>query len=111
MPKDKLYIEDLRIGMILEGGTVAVTEAEIVEFAKKFDPQPFHTDPAAAESTIFNGLAASGWHTMALTMRMLVESVPLAGGIIGFGGEIGWPRPVRPRSSRAMRWGISPPPL
>jgi acyl dehydratase len=69
-----------------------------VEFATRFDPQPFHTDPEAARGTMFGGLAASGWHTAAITMRLLVESdVRPAGGWIGAGcDELRWPRPVRP---------------
>ena len=69
---------------------------QIKAFARQFDPQPFHLDDEAAKSTIFAGLAASGWHTAAITMKLLVESVPLAGGIIGGGSEISWPKPARP---------------
>jgi|SRR5215469_7447615 len=97
MPAKLLYLEDISAGMKFRAGSVKIGEADIIAFAKEFDPQPFHTDPEAAKNTIFKGLAASGWHTMALTMRMLVEgAAPLAGGIIGFGGEISWPRPTRP---------------
>ncbi len=95
-PAKLLYLEDLSQGMIFTAGPVRTDEADIVAFAKEYDPQPSHTDPEAAKNTVFRGLAASGWHTMALTMRMIVEGVPLAGGIIGFGGEISWPGPVRP---------------
>src|SRR6185369_17337284 len=70
---------------------------QIKAFARQFDPQPFHLDEAAAKNSIFQGLAASGWHTAALTMRLLVSGgLPLAGGSIGAGGEIAWPRPTRP---------------
>lgn len=96
MPMKPLYLEDLSAGMTFTAGPVKISEADIVAFAKEYDPQPFHTDPARAENTIFKGLAASGWHTMAVTMRLIVEGAPLAGGIIGFGGEIAWPRAVRP---------------
>jgi len=96
MARQALYLEDLAIGMKFNGGPETLTEAEIIAFAKSYDPQPFHTDPEAAKHTVFRGLAASGWHTMGLTMRMLVEAVPLAGGLIGFGGEIAWPKPARP---------------
>jgi acyl dehydratase len=97
MPAKLLYLEDITAGMRFTAGPVKISEADIVAFAKEFDPQPFHTDPEAAKNTIFKGLAASGWHTMALTMRMLVNgAAPIAGGIIGFGGEISWPRPTRP---------------
>jgi acyl dehydratase len=82
--------------MTFAAGPVKIGEADIVAFAKEFDPQPFHTDPEGAKNTVFKGLAASGWHTMALTMRMIVACAKLAGGIIGFGGEISWLAPVRP---------------
>lgn len=96
MPTKLLYLEDLSVGMTFAAGPVKIGESDIVAFAKEYDPQPFHTDPEAAKNTVFKGLAASGWHTMALTMRMIVDSAKLAGGIIGFGGEISWPGPVRP---------------
>jgi acyl dehydratase len=72
-------------------------EDRMKEFAAEFDPQPFHLDEAAAERSIFHGLAASGWHTAAATMRLMVTGgLPFAGGMVGLGGEISWPRPVRP---------------
>lgn len=75
-----------------------VEKEDIKAFAAKFDPQPFHLDEAAAHETIFGGLAASGWHTAAMTMRLLVDSeIKPAGGIVGAGfDEFRWPRPVRP---------------
>lgn len=91
-----LWFDDLSVGQRFESGTTTLDEAEIKGFAAKFDPQPFHLDDEAARSTLFGGLAASGWHTAAATMRLLVESVPLAGGIVGAGNEISWPRPTRP---------------
>jgi len=73
-----------------------VDESRIKSFAAEFDPQPFHLDDAAAQATIFGGLAASGWHTAAITMRLMVAAgLPFAAGIIGLGGEIFWPRPTR----------------
>ena len=73
------------------------TSRDIVAFAGRYDPQPFHLDDAAARKTLFGGLAASGWQTAAMTMKLLVEGGrPLAWGIIGGGGEIAWPRPTRP---------------
>jgi acyl dehydratase len=97
MTTTPLYLEDLVTGMSFSGGPVKVSEASIIAFAKEFDPQPFHTDPEAAKKTIFKGLAASGWQTVGLTMRQLVDgALPLAGGAIGFGAEVSWPRPVRP---------------
>ena len=92
-----LYFEDLRVGQVHRSGTLDVDADAIRTFAAAFDPQPFHLDEEAAKSTFFRGLAASGWHTAALTMRLLVGSgLPLAGGIIGAGMEIKWPRPTRP---------------
>ena len=92
------FFEDLAVGQKYGSGRVRVSAAEIKEFAARYDPQPFHLDDAAARDTLFGGLAASGWHTAAMTMRLLVEGeFRPAGGIIGGGGdEIRWPRPVRP---------------
>jgi acyl dehydratase len=93
----RLYLEDLEVGSRFTSATHVVDEAQIKAYAAQFDPQPFHLDDAAARSTLFGGLAASGWHTASITMRLLVESgLPLAGGIIGVGGEISWPKPTRP---------------
>jgi acyl dehydratase len=80
------------------GDPVSVDADSIKAFARQFDPQPFHLDEATAARTFFGGLAASGWHTAAITMKLLVKGgLPLAGGIIGAGvEEVRWPRPVRP---------------
>lgn len=76
---------------------MGVSEAAITAFAAQFDPQPFHLHPDAARSSLFGGLVASGWHTAALTMRLLVDGgAPIAGGVVGAGVELSWPRPVRP---------------
>jgi len=92
-----LYLDDLSVGQRFESGSHTLTSAEIKAFAAQFDPQPFHLDESAAADTLFKGLAASGWHTAAITMRLNVESgLPLAGGIIGAGGELSWPAPARP---------------
>jgi acyl dehydratase len=97
MSKALLYLEDISPGMTFSGGPVTLTEEAIIAFAKEFDPQPFHTDAEAAKTTVFKGLAASGWHTACATMRLLVEgAMPFVGGSVGFGVEISWPRPVRP---------------
>jgi acyl dehydratase len=94
---EPLYLEDLSTGMKFSGGSYAVTEEEIIAFAKQYDPQPFHCDPEAAKQTFFQGLAASGWHTAAITMRLLAEgAMPFGGGSIGLGAEVSWVRPVRP---------------
>lgn len=96
-PRRSLYLDDLSVGDRFTSGEHALDAAQIVAFAAQFDPQPFHTDPDAAEATFFRGLAASGWHTAALTMKLLVESgLPLADGVIGSGGELQWPQPTRP---------------
>ena len=92
-----LYLDDLSVGARFKSGEHALDAAQIKAFAREFDPQPFHTDEEAAERSFFGGLAASGWHTAALTMKLLVASgIPLADGIIGSGGELQWPQPTRP---------------
>src|SRR6266550_1670978 len=92
-----LFLEDLAVGQRFSSGSQTIDETQIKAFAAQFDPQPFHLDGQAAKATLFGGLAASGWHTAAITMKLLVESgLPLSGGIIGSGGEISWPKPTRP---------------
>jgi len=91
-----LYLDDLQVGQRFTSETYRLDASRIKQFAAEFDPQPFHLDESAAETSVFIGLAASGWHTAAITMRLLVDSVPLAGGLVGLGGEIAWPRPARP---------------
>ncbi|MFO1107329.1 MAG: MaoC family dehydratase N-terminal domain-containing protein [Amaricoccus sp.] len=93
---DRLWLEDLREGQSFRGGPTPVTGPAIQDFAAAFDPQPFHLETEAAAGTFFGGLAASGWHVAALTMRMMVETLPFGGGLIGAGGTIAWPRPTRP---------------
>lgn len=96
-PKPPLiYLEDLSVGDVFVSKTHALDAEQIVDFASQFDPQPFHLDPEAAQDTLFQGLAASGWHTAALTMKLLVESFPVARGVIGAGAELAWPLPTRP---------------
>ena len=92
------YLEDFAVGQTFGSGRVRVDAERIKSFAAEFDPQPFHLDEDAAHGTIFGGLAASGWHTAALSMRLLVESeLRPIGGIVGAGfDEFRWPRPVRP---------------
>jgi acyl dehydratase len=94
--KPRLYLEDLFVGQRFESEPRTLDAAEIKAFAAQFDPQPFHLDEEAAKASLFGGLAASGWHTAALTMRMLVESVPLADGLVGAELQLAWPRPTRP---------------
>jgi len=92
------YLEDYAVGQTLTSGRMRVDKERIKAFAAEFDPQPFHLDEALAAGTIFRSLAASGWHTAALTMRLLVDGeLKPAGGIVGTGfDEFRWPRPVRP---------------
>ena len=92
------YLEDFAVGQRYGSGRLTVDKERIRSFAAEFDPQPFHLDEEAARRSIFGGLAASGWHTAAMTMRLLVQSeFKPAGGIIGAGfDEFRWPAPVRP---------------
>jgi acyl dehydratase len=92
-----LYLEDFHVGQRFTSGTHALDSAQIKAFAARFDPQPFHLSETDADKSFFQGLAASGWHTASITMSLLVKSgMPIAGGLIGAGGEITWPRPTRP---------------
>ena len=91
-----LYLEDLSVGQRFESRSHLLDEQQIKTFAREFDPQPFHLSEDGAAGSIFGSLAASGWHTAALTMRLLVESVPLADGLIGAELELAWPKPTRP---------------
>jgi acyl dehydratase len=91
-----LYLDDMAVGDRYTSGEHAMDETQIKAFAAQFDPQPFHLDDSAGRATLFGGLAASGWHTAAITMRLQVTTgLPIAGGIIGAGAEISWPRPTR----------------
>ena len=93
----RFALDDLAVGQRFTSRTHMIDEAQLRAFATQFDPQPFHLDDAAARATLFGGMAASGWHVAAITMRLLVDSgLPLAGGIIGSNGEISWPKPTRP---------------
>ena len=94
----KQYLEDYAVGQVYRTGRVQIDKDQILAFAKQFDPQPYHLDDDAARKSVFGGLAASGWHTAALTMRLLVDSeFRPANGILGVGfDELSWPRPVRP---------------
>jgi acyl dehydratase len=92
------YLEDLEPGQFFESRRHTITREAILTFAREFDPQPFHLDPAAAAASFFGTLIASGWHTAALTMRMVTEAgMDLAGGVIGAGvDELRWPSPLLP---------------
>lgn len=98
-------MDDCQVGQTYAGGPTAVTADMIIAFARQFDPQPFHLDAEAAKDTAFGELVASGWHTAAMTMRMMMDSMPpMQGGMIGRRIEtIDWPRPVRPGDTLTTR--------
>jgi acyl dehydratase len=97
MSQPHRFFEDFTPGMVLEGGDFEMTEAEILGFARRYDPQPFHLDHAAARASMFGELVASGWNTAAVAMRLMVDHFFGAGGSMGSPGidELRWPRPVR----------------
>jgi len=103
------YFEDFQVGDATDVGPVAVSEDEIIEFASRFDPQPFHVDPDAAASSPYGGLIASGWHTAALFMGMFVRAVLLDSASLGSPGveEIRWTAPVRPGDTLTGRTTIT----
>jgi len=105
MPAPARWFEDYAEGMVEEFGDRVVTEAEIIAFARDFDPQPFHVDPEAAKGSLYGGLIASGWHTAGLMMRMLVEHFVSPVASLGSPGldELRWPRPVRPGDRLSVR--------
>jgi acyl dehydratase len=92
-----LYLDDLAVGRKFGTGSVTLTLEGCKAFAAEFDPQPFHLDEAAARESVFGRIAASGWYTASLSMRLLVEGeLTIAGGLVGLGGEMTWPRPTYP---------------
>jgi acyl dehydratase len=93
---ERLYLEDLYVGQRFTSAPHLLDAEQIRKFAAEFDPQPFHLSDEGAAGSIFDTLAASGWHTAAVTMRLLVESVPLADGLIGVELQLAWPKPTRP---------------
>ncbi len=95
-----LFLEDLKPGLKFTSRSYALSTEDIVAFAEQYDPQPFHLSEEGGRNSLFKGLAASGWHTAAVAMRLLTESVPIAGGLIGAGLEkLSWFQPVRPNDS------------
>ncbi|QRM29201.1 MaoC family dehydratase [Microvirga sp. VF16] len=95
--REHLFLDDLHVGQTFTSASHRLDAEQIKRFAAEFDPQLFHLDDEAAARSLFAGLAASGWHTAALTMRMLVNGgAPIAGGLVGAGAEIAWPKPTRP---------------
>lgn len=92
-----LYLDDLAVGQKFATSSVILSLEGCKAFAAEFDPQPFHVDEAAARASVFGRLAASGWYTASLSMRLLVQGeLTIAGGLIGLGGEVSWPRPTYP---------------
>ena len=97
---ERLYLEDLYVGQKFKSREYQLDADEIMEYAREFDPQIFHTDPEQAKHTFFRGLAASGWHTASITMRLVTESLPMSHGVIGAGvEELAWPQATRPEDS------------
>ena len=105
---DKTFLEDLAPGQVFTSPTPRVVDAAAIKrFAGEFDPQPFHLDEASARLTFFKELVASGWHTTAVTMQLIIRTLPLSEGIIGSGvDELRWPRPVRPGDSLRLHCEI-----
>lgn len=103
-----LYLEDFHVGDYFETASVVMTKEDIISFATHFDPQHFHLDQETAKDSLFNGLAASGWHTNGVSMRLIVQSgLNIINGIIGLGvDEVRWPKPVRPNDSIYVRGDI-----
>ena len=104
------YFEDFHVGETFELGSRIVTAADIIDFARQFDPQPFHTDPAQAQESVFGGLVASGWHTASLYMRLLVDGlVDMIQSSMGSPGvdKIEWLKPVRPGDTLSGRATIA----
>ena len=108
VPIDKRYFEDYVPGAVFEYGTITVNQAEVIAFAQRFDPQPFHVDPAAAARGPFGGLIASGWHTASLVMRLVVDHYLSSVASLGSPGvdELRWTRPVRPGDSLRVRVSV-----
>ena len=104
-PHDDRYFEDYLPGEVYSYGSVTLDEASIIEFARLYDPQPFHIDPVAAQDSIYGGLIASGWHTTSVMMRLLVDHVLSPASSLGSPGcdELRWLRPVRPGDSLSVR--------
>jgi acyl dehydratase len=104
-PLEDRYFEDYIPGSVHEFGSMTVEESEIIAFAERFDPQPFHTDPVAAGQSVFGGLIASGWHTASLTMRLMVDNFISHVASLGSPGveELYWLKPVRPGDILSVR--------
>ncbi len=107
-PIDKRYFEDYTPGAVFEYGAMTVSQADVIEFAQRFDPQPFHINPDAAARGPFGGLIASGWHTASLVMRLFVDHYLSSVASLGSPGvdELRWTRPVRPGDSLRIRVSV-----
>ncbi len=107
-PLPFIPFESFKVGQVQEFGSYHVTEAEIIEFARKYDPQFFHLDPVAAKDSLFGGLCASGWHTCAMTMAMLVENMEKTGRSLGSPGidSLSWRHPVYPGDTLSVRMEV-----
>jgi acyl dehydratase len=104
MPAETLYFEDFFVGQVFESDTYEITRERMHAFASEFDPQAFHLDEAAADASFFQGLAASGWYTAAVAMRLRVQTIQVLGGMVGAGiEEIRWTKPVRPGDTLKLR--------
>lgn len=105
VPVEDRYLEDYQTGAVYKFGAIQVTEAEIIEFGKRFDPQAFHTSPQAASQSIYGGLIASGWHTASMMMRLFVEHYLSSVASLGSPGvdELRWSLPVRPNDTLTLR--------
>jgi len=104
----KYHFEDFHVGMVIERDGPTVTAESIVEFARRYDPQPMHIDEEAAKRSIYGGLIASGWHTVSLMTRMMCDSYLLASASLGSPGmkEVSWPKPVRPGDTLRLRMTV-----
>ena len=107
--KPGVWYDDCEVGHVFECGEVTMVKEEIVEFARKYDPQPFHVDEEAAAASMYGGIIASGWHTASVCMRLIVDNMmgPDSGGIGSPGlSEMSWPKPVRPGDTLRLRGEI-----
>ncbi len=107
-PAPRWYWEDFQVGQTREFGSLLVTRQDVLDFARKFDPQPFHLDDDAAEHSLFGKLAASGWHTCAMAMRLLCDGYLLESAALGSPGveQLAWPKPVFPDDTLRLRWTV-----
>lgn len=105
VPPDQRFFEDYAAGHVYEFGTITVSEQEIIDFARRYDPQPFHVDPVKAAASEFGGIIASGWHTISLAMRLFVDHYMSHVASLASPGvdEVRWPSPLRPGDTLRVR--------